>query len=102
MRVPFIIRWENTLKPRRDDLLLSTPDIYPTLLDIAGVSVEGQPVLDGISILPLIDGQMQSRTKPMGFWRCRTPSLREICGLGCTKLSKRASGYKMQGVRLDR
>ena len=35
-RVPFLIRWPGRIRPRRDDLLLATPDIYPTLLDLLG------------------------------------------------------------------
>lgn len=47
MRIPFLIRWPGKIKPGRDDLLLSSPDIYPTLLDLMGFvgsipeSVEG-------------------------------------------------------------
>ena len=36
MRVPFIIRWPGKIAPRHDDLLFSSPDIYPTLLDLMG------------------------------------------------------------------
>jgi arylsulfatase A-like enzyme len=36
MRIPFLIRWPRKIKPRRDDLLLSTMDIHPTLLDLMG------------------------------------------------------------------
>jgi N-acetylglucosamine-6-sulfatase/uncharacterized sulfatase len=36
MRVPFLIRWPGKIEPRRDDLLLSTPDIYPTLISLMG------------------------------------------------------------------
>ncbi len=36
MRVPFLVRWPDKIKPRRDDLLLSSPDICPTLLDLMG------------------------------------------------------------------
>lgn len=36
MRVPFLVRWPGKIAPRRDELLLSTPDIYPTLLDLMG------------------------------------------------------------------
>jgi arylsulfatase A-like enzyme len=32
--VPFIMRWPARLAPRRDDLLLSVPDIMPTLLSM--------------------------------------------------------------------
>jgi arylsulfatase A-like enzyme len=36
MRIPFLIRWKGRIDPGQDDLLLSTPDIYPTLLDLLG------------------------------------------------------------------
>lgn len=34
--VPFIIRWPDKIKPGRDDLLLSVPDIMPSLLGLMG------------------------------------------------------------------
>lgn len=49
MRVPFIIRWNGTLKPRTDDLLISTPDIYPTLLDLMGFGPEIPEEVEGVS-----------------------------------------------------
>ncbi len=36
LRVPFLIRWPGKIPPRQDDLLFSSPDIFPTLLDLAG------------------------------------------------------------------
>jgi len=36
MRIPFIIRWPGKIKARQDDLLMSVPDIYPTLLELMG------------------------------------------------------------------
>lgn len=36
MRVPMIVRWPRKLAPRRDDVLVSTPDIMPTLLSMMG------------------------------------------------------------------
>ena len=50
------------------DMPCNTSDIYPTLLEIANVTVENQPPLDGISLLPLLDGKMDTRPEPMGFW----------------------------------
>ena len=38
MRVPFLIRFPGRVPPRKDDLLLSTVDIYPTLLDLMGLA----------------------------------------------------------------
>ncbi|NQU23436.1 MAG: sulfatase-like hydrolase/transferase [Candidatus Nealsonbacteria bacterium] len=69
IREPAIIEWPARIKrPRTSDMPCGTVDIYPTLLDIAGVTVAKQPVLDGVSLLPLIEGRKQQRDKPLGFW----------------------------------
>lgn len=49
MNIPFIIRWPAKLKPRHDELLLSVPDIYPTMLDLMGYSNEIPGVVEGTS-----------------------------------------------------
>jgi arylsulfatase A-like enzyme len=69
IRVPGLIEWPARLKsPRRIDVPCGTVDIYPTLLDLAGVKMPGQPPVDGVSLVPLFDGKMQARAKPLGFW----------------------------------
>ncbi len=67
--VPAILEWPARIhSPRITRVRCNTCDIYPTLLDITGVTVDRQPVLDGISLVPLIDGEMKKRKRPMGFW----------------------------------
>lgn len=69
IRVPAIIEWPARIpSPRTTEIPCGTVDIYPTLLEIAGVTVPNQPPLDGISIVGLIDATMESRTTPLGFW----------------------------------
>ncbi len=69
IRVPGIIEWPDRIKkPAATDIPCGTVDIYPTLLEIAGVKIPNQPPLDGISLLPLIEGKMVRRHKPLGFW----------------------------------
>lgn len=75
--VPAFMEWPAHIKkPRVCDGRCNTCDIYPTLLEIAGVSVENQPPLDGESLLPLIEGDDTPRTKPMGFWDFTTRGIR--------------------------
>jgi arylsulfatase A-like enzyme len=70
LRVPAIMEWPARLKNNEvTNIPCNTSDIYPTLLEIAGVNVKIQPVLDGISLVPLIDRKMEVRDKPMGFWQ---------------------------------
>lgn len=70
IRVPGIIEWPEHIKnPVITDVPVVTSDIYPTLVDLLGIKVPDQiQPLDGISIMPLIDGQMKERPKPIGFW----------------------------------
>lgn len=70
LRVPAILEWPDRIpEPRVTDIPCNTSDFYPTLLEIAGVTIEDQPPLDGISLLPLIENEMEKRSKPMGFWQ---------------------------------
>lgn len=67
--VPAILEWPARISaPRQTDVRGNTSDIYPTVLEIAGVQIDHQPVLDGISLVPLIDGDLTERSQPMGFW----------------------------------
>ncbi len=69
LRVPAILEWPARLPQSGvTDLPCNTCDIYPTLLDIAGIAMADQPPLDGVSLTGLIRGKMKRRPKPMGFW----------------------------------
>ena len=49
VRVPFLIRWPGKIPSRIDDLLLSTPDIYPTLLGLMGFDEDIPEDVSGIN-----------------------------------------------------
>ncbi|MCA9080786.1 MAG: sulfatase-like hydrolase/transferase [Planctomycetaceae bacterium] len=67
--VPAILEWPAKIpQPRTTTIRCNTCDIYPTLLEIVGVNVASQPVLDGVSLVPLIGGTDAPRSKGMGFW----------------------------------
>ena len=69
LRVPAILEWPVRIAGHRTtDVPCNTSDIYPTLLEIAGVRMAKQPPLDGISLVSLIERKMRSRPEPMGFW----------------------------------
>jgi arylsulfatase A-like enzyme len=69
LRVPAILEWPARIPSLRITAIpCNTSDIYPTLLEIAEVKMKNQPLLDGISLVPLIDGMIKTRPKPMGFW----------------------------------
>jgi arylsulfatase A-like enzyme len=69
LMVPAILEWPAKLpKHRVTEMRCNTCDIYPTVLDIVGVTVPHQPPLDGVSLLPLIEGKSETRRQAMGFW----------------------------------
>lgn len=69
LAVPGLLEWPARIKrPRVIDVPCVTSDIYPTLLDVAGVKLAHQTPLDGVSLLPLLEGRVATRTRPIGFW----------------------------------
>ncbi len=74
--VPAILEWPAGIpNPRTTAVRCNTCDIYPTLLAIAGVKIENQPPLDGISLVPLFDNKLTARPRPMGFWNYPEPGI---------------------------
>ncbi len=68
LRVPGIIEWpERIPQPRTSDVNCVTSDILPTLCELTGISLPDRP-LDGISLAPLINGEMTQRNAPIFFW----------------------------------
>ena len=74
IRVPGIISWPQGLKqagvlPGR---ICAEPvigsDVFPTMLETAGISIPNDKVLDSDSILPLIQGKAFERSRPL-YWR---------------------------------
>jgi arylsulfatase A-like enzyme len=49
MRIPFMIRYPGRIKPRRDDLLMSVPDLYPTLMELMGFKKDIPADVEGTS-----------------------------------------------------
>lgn len=47
--IPFIMRWPEKIKPKKDNLLISMPDIYPTLMEIMGFKNDIPKDIEGVS-----------------------------------------------------
>ena len=72
LRVPSLIEYPAKLKPTHVSAPTSSTDIYPTLLALTKTKVVRQAPLDGINLLPLINGETTTRPKPIGFWHLFT------------------------------
>lgn len=68
LRVPGIIEWPARELKGRTAVPVSTCDMYPTLLAMAGIKSDNPHPLDGIDVSPVITGSAAKRNKPMGFW----------------------------------
>ena len=98
IRVPGLIEWPARIaKGRLSVLNAVTSDMLPTLCDLAGVAIPQRP-LDGVSLAPLLTGEMTQRP-PICFWSypskritAHTPELKPwidpLLQEGTTKLVK--------------
>lgn len=68
LRVPAIIEWPGTIQPRVSNYPSSTMDIFPTLIEIAGLDPNDiNAVHDGISIAEVLESEPARRLEPIGF-----------------------------------
>jgi len=57
LNIPFIVRYPGRIAPHKDDLLLSSPDIMPTLLGLAGLHDRIPESVEGHDLSPVLTGQ---------------------------------------------
>jgi arylsulfatase A-like enzyme len=77
LRVPAIMEWPDRIKNHRVTVVpCNTSDIYPTLLEIAIVNVTNQPIMDGISLVDIIENNNLPQSRAMGFWSHPTPGVK--------------------------
>ena len=64
-RVPLILRWPGHVRGGTvcDDLVNGT-DILPTLCELSGASVPTDRLIDGVSIVPMLEGRPVTRPIP--------------------------------------
>jgi arylsulfatase A-like enzyme len=68
IRVPAIIEWPALIpEPRVTNVLAVTSDILPTICDLLDLPLPERP-LDGISLVPLLEGKMTERPESIFFW----------------------------------
>lgn len=68
LRVPFMVRWPGPIKPdTRSDYQGLNFDIFPTFLEIAGVTLS--PELDAVSLLSVLEGGTINKPRDLYFVR---------------------------------
>lgn len=68
VRVPLIVAGAGVTKPGTTvSWAVQTPDLYPTLLELAGVADTAGHTVDGVSLAPLLQGRPAPAARPL-FW----------------------------------
>ena len=58
VRIPFIVRWPGIVEEgSRSGELVSTVDVFPTLLEVAGAPLPADREIDGESLIPVLRGE---------------------------------------------
>lgn len=67
--VPLIVNWKGVIKPNsRSKNLVDFSDFFPTLCDVAGIGLDSQLDLDGISFYPQLIGKSGPNRKWIHTW----------------------------------
>jgi len=69
VRVPGLLEWPDRIaRPHATGIPCCTLDYFPTIMDALGFTPPGRPEpLDGVSLMPLIEGRMKERPAPICF-----------------------------------
>lgn len=72
VRVPYMMRWPAKVKsPQVYREMVSTLDIFPTVVAAAGGQLRTDRVYDGVDIMPFLTGQKQGPAHASLMWRRR-------------------------------
>lgn len=70
LRVPFLMKYPGKLRPNTTyDLPISTLDLLPTFYQAAGGSMHDLKDIDGVDLLPYINGAITERPHETLFWK---------------------------------
>ncbi len=68
IRVPGLLVWPDRIPaPRETSVPCVTSDYFPTVLEALGIPLPDKRPYDGISLMPLINGQTEQRKRPIAF-----------------------------------
>lgn len=69
IREPLIVKWPGTTRPGSvvEEPVVST-DFFPTIAEIAGVSLTKQEPLDGVSLVPLLNQRQDTLGREALYW----------------------------------
>jgi arylsulfatase A len=69
VRVPFLVAWPGTLRPRSSDALVHFTDVVPTLMELCGLERRSPLPLDGASFAGVLLERETSTVERSRFWQ---------------------------------
>ena len=66
-RVPFVVHWPGVLERGEYSEVISSLDLLPTALSVAGAEVSGE--LDGVDLMPYLSGEREGAPHEELYWR---------------------------------
>ena len=70
VRVPFVMSWAGKLPEGRvQDAMVSSLDVFPTTLALAGVPMPTNKIYDGVNLMPFLTGADTNAPRRQHFWR---------------------------------
>ena len=94
IRVPFIVRWTERIKPGESDFPCAIWDFLPTAAEIARADIPKD--IDGISILPLLTGRMQTNKHECLYWEFHEGGFQQAVRGGDWKAIRPKLGEKLE------
>lgn len=102
-RVPFLLKWPGVTEPGSEkDVPISTLDVFPTILDIAGQDPGKYNDLDGLSLTRLIHHNEPLKRDFLFFYRAYDPQYAAVLSKDGWKLvAYRGNTYELYNIRED-
>lgn len=70
IRVPFLIRWPNQFTANTEyNFPISTLDLLPTFFEAAGGNTNSLKSIDGVSLIPFLQGKNKERPHQVMYWK---------------------------------
>lgn len=66
--VPALLKWPGHVSPGSECVIpCSTLDYFPTIIDATGYTMPDSRPIDGISLVPMVEGRVRERGRPIPF-----------------------------------
>ncbi len=69
IRVPYMISWQGHIEPGTYDYPVSTMDLLPTFFALGGGDTEQLADVDGVNLIPYINGEKTDRPHDVLYWK---------------------------------